>query len=339
MVPYRSRFPMLLFLPALLLPGRALAQSTSADVRSVDRSRTSDFPLSGSVTLENAVGIGSFVENPDTGTMKTPYYALLLTLQGSWAISDEIALRGRFDLEKEITSSYKTTTTTRHQIKPADLFVDIHDSNLFTERWLTGLKLEGDLRMYFPTSPESRYATRLLGLSGRLGLTRKLGGFELLVGSRYIRFLDRETHPVVADYEDHPADRPCAGGLGLDGGMVCGGMSNAHTTFIHDFNIGYEFTRQLSATVTLLVYNRFSYASEPDELSSPYATGENQRDATWGIVDLSYELTDWLTYSLGISSYQSAKTEDGQRLRFPFWDLESRAENNTTLYMDITGRI
>lgn len=335
----RHRPALISLLLSLALLGPQVARAQDAGALDAPESKKGKFPLSASLTLENAVGLGTFVDNPDTGTMKMPYYALLLTMQGYWTISDEVQLRARFDLEKEITSSYKSTTVERHQIKPADLFLDVFDSNLFTERWLTGLKLEGDVRLYFPTSPESEYATRLVGLSGRLGLSRKLGGFTFLVGSRYIRHLLRETHPVVPDYAEHAADRPCLGGMAVDGGTMCGGAANLHTTLLHDLNVSYDFTPHLSATVTLLIYNRFSYAGEPDQLSSSYATGENQRDITWGIIDLSYQLNDWLTYSVGISSYQPAKTEDGQRLRFPFWDVEGRAENYTTFYLDIAGKI
>ncbi len=319
-----------------LLPASAFALG-SVDERGEEAAPAArGFPLSGSATLENTVGLGSFVENPDTGQMKMPYYALLLTLRGKWRLADKLALAARFDLEKEVTSSYTSTSTLRHQLSPGDLQLTLQHSDLFTDEWLTGLRVDGDLRLYFPTSYTSRYATRLLGLSARLGLNRKLGGFQFAAGSRVVRYVSRYTQAVVPEYEEHPGDLPCSG-LAVDGGTICGGRATTHTTLIHDFTLGYDFTDRISAGLYLFVINHFSYAEEPDALSSPYASGENQRDLTWGVVDLSYQMREWLGYSIGVSSYQPAKTEDGARLRFPFWDLEGRAENYVTFYFDVTG--
>lgn len=324
----------LLTLALLLGPASALA--LESDEYSVEK-KESGFPLTGTVLLENSVGTGSFVENPDTGEMKMPYYALLLTLRGAWRLSDNLSLRGRFDVEKEITSSYTTATTERRQITPADMHFSLVHSNLFTETEFSGIKLGGDLRLYFPTSRTSRYASRIGGVSSRLQLSRSLGDFTFVAGSRYVRYLARYSHGVVEPYDDHPNEAPC-GGVSVDSGTICGGSAGVHTTWIHDFTVGYDITRSLSVAAYFFILNRFSYApTETDELSSPNATGENQRDATWGVIDLSYQMNDWLSYSLGLSSYQPAKTEDGQRLRFPFWDAESPANNFTTVYLDIQG--
>jgi len=318
-----------------------LLASTSALALESDeyavQEKKSGFPLSGSALLENSVGMGSFVENPDTGEMQMPYYSLILTLRGAWRLSEKLSLRGRFDVEKEITSSYATSTTERHQISPADMHFSLVHSELFADKEFTGIKLGGDLRLYFPTSRESRYASRIGGVSSRLQLSRGLGGFTFVVGSRYVRYLARYSHGVVPPYEEHPGQAPC-GGVSVDSGTICGGSARVHTTWIHDFTVGYDITNSLSVAAYLFIINRFSYApTEPDELSSEYATGENQRDATWGVVDVSYKLNDWLAYSVGVSSYQPAKKADGQSLRFPFWDSESPANNFTTFYMDIEG--
>lgn len=318
----------------LLAPGSAMA--LESEIIEEEIKAEGDSPLSGNVTLENAVGLGSFLENPDTGKMKMPYYALLLTLRATWAFTDDISLRARFDVEKEITSSYGTTTTVRRQIMPSDAFLGLAHARLFHDEWLTGIKLGGDLRFYFPTAHASRYYDRWGGLSARLGLSRRFGGFLLGAGSRYIRYLLSYSHPVVPDYEEHSDQRPCTG-IGVEGGTVCGGTANYHTTLIHDFVLSYDISSTITAGIYLFVINRFAYSHEQDELSSAYATGENQRDLTWGIVDLSYQMSSWLSYSIGISSYQPAKTADGASLRFPFWDLEARAENYVTFYLDVHG--
>jgi len=322
----------------LLLLGNArpaLAEG-ALDLRLQAPAGMSAGPFSGGLTLENAVGLGTFLENPDTGRMKMPYYAVLLTLEGAYRLSPDLSLRARFDVEKEITSSYATATTQRRQLAPSDLWLGLHHERLFVERWVTGITVEGDVRAYFPTSRESRYATRWLGLAGRLGLSRSLGGYDFTAGTRFTKHLARYTQPLVPDYADDVQSRPCVG-LAVDGGDICGGAAAVSSAFTHDFGVAYDLTRTLTLSATLYVINRFAFVREPDALSSPFASGEGQRDLTRGILDLSYQFGPHVTYSVGISSYQPAKTEDGQRLRFPFWDLEGRAENYTSFYLDVAG--
>ncbi len=321
---------------ALLLVLGGQARAFESDEQVQEAKEEGESALSGTVILENSVGLGTFIENPDTGKMKMPYHAILLTGRLAWAFTETLSLRARFDLEKELTSSYATSTTRRHQIMPGDIMLSLLDARLWKDEWLTGISFSGDLRVYLPTSYASRYASRILGTGVRLGASREFGGFRFGVGTRYTYYFNRYDHPVVPDYEDHPDQVPCSG-LDVDGGLVCGGMSNTEYSLTHDFQIGYDLTDHFSLTAMLYVINRFSYGHEPDELSSPLATGENQRDLTWGVVDLSYQVNRQLGYSVGVSSFQPAKTEDGERLRFPFWDVEGRAQNYVTFYMDIQG--
>mgnify|MGYP001570243132 FL=1 len=87
----------------------------------------------------------------------------------------------------------------------------------------------------------------------------------------------------------------------------------------------------------LLITNSFAYNSFAiDETSGTGASaGRGQRDTTWGTIDLSYSLTDNWGLSFGVTSYQSAKTSDGQSIRFPFFDFRSFADNNTSFYFDV----
>ena len=57
-----------------------------------------------------------------------------------------------------------------------------------------------------------------------------------------------------------------------------------------------------------------------------------EADTTSGTIEIAYSPTDEWSFSLGLSSTQPALTADGKRVRFPFLDLVSPANNYTGLY-------
>ncbi len=304
--------------------------------------------LSGMVTLDNAVGIGSFYRSDSALFLPT------LTLRGAWKLpgTDHVKLHGRLDLELYALADLDATTDRDREeaVRPADLMLTLAHSELFEDTWFTRLSLRGSLRFYLPTSPQSRLATSILGVGPRLGLTREFGFLTLYGGTRAVyRFL-RYDNQVIEPEEggDLPPCRPrqfapthAAADRGdlAGGGVACGGAPNWDRRLIYDMNAEFRITAQLALTLTLYAYSDWGIPIDVDDYTSDVSrrTNENQRDYTWGIVDLTYDVNDNLSLSCGTSSLQDALTEDGERLRFPWWDFEGPQANRTSLYVDITG--
>ena len=314
--------------------------------------------LSAMVTLDSAVGIGSFYRSD------TALFAPALTFRASWLLpgTENVRLNGRFDLELLGLSDLDAYTDRdpNEQVRAADVMLTLSHGKLFEDDALTGLVADGSLRFYLPTSNASSVATMLVGIGPRLGLTRKFGFVTLYGGSRYIyRFLRYDN--TVFEYADDDSGAvqgcasnagPAVGKLGAERGDqlfpnnapngACGGPQNYDQRFIHDMSVEFRFTKRLALTATLFIINSWGIERPIDEYTSEVSrrTGnETQRDLTWGIVDLTYDVSDHLSLSFGTSSLQNAKSFDGERLRFPWWDLEGPQANSTSLYVDITGAI
>src|SRR5437868_8671142 len=92
--------------------------------------------------------------------------------------------------------------------------------------------------------------------------------------------------------------------------------------------------------LTLLVDNAFKYRIPPDPYTSPNAIDRGQADSTWGIVSVSYSLTDHFTANAGVSSFQPA-LDLQNHLRFPFFDLSggANANNFTQAFVSLTGTL
>ena len=346
--------------PALLLAApSAWAVTQEGAMEDVDEEEEG-LGLSAMVTLDNAVGVGSFYRS-DTAT-----FLPTLTLRGAWSIpgTDYVSLHGRFDMEiygLADLDAYTDRDPDEH-VRPADVMVTLAHGRLFHDEWLTGIKASGSLRFYLPTSPSSQVATVLVGMGPRLGLSRKFGFVTLSGGSRYVhRFLRYDNTVFETQDDDAGAIQGCGqstvpvtvgGGsrLAAEAGDrspappngACGGPQNWDQRFINDMNVEFRITKKLAVNLTLFIINSWGIERPVDGFTSDVTrrTGnETQRDLTWGIVDLTYDVNEHLSLSFGTSSLQTAKSYDGARLRFPWWDLEGPQSNSTSLYVDITGII
>jgi len=132
------------------------------------------------------------------------------------------------------------------------------------------------------------------------------------------------------------------GGAGEAGDVeqACGGFLNMQWRWYHDFAATFRITPKLTASISLFIINSFKFETEVDELSSEAArqtAAENQSDLSWGVLDVSYAVTDHFALAVGSSSLQPYRTTDTKRTRFPWWSFEGPQDNYTSLYADVAG--
>ena len=352
------------FIPAALLPtsaGNAWGeegpeggedQSDADDQGDADDEEGAGLGLSGSLTLDNAVGIGSFYRADSTDIVPA------LTFIVDWLIPGTqdmyLSARQDFTLFGLGSVSAYTDQDPGEDVRAADTLITWATGKLLKDELLTGISLSGSLRLYVPMSNASQARTLILGVGPGLALKRKFGFVTLTASTRakynFQRF-DNQVLTVDSDQDDGAAGvRSASQGCVSRGNsrntalrddeVACGGSQNADWTWYHGFEALFQVTPSLTASISLSIINSFGIPIELDDKSPQAArtTGnETQRDTSWGIVDLTYAVNDHLDLSTGISSPQAAKSADGRRLRFPWWDFEGPQANNTSLYFDVTG--
>jgi len=302
--------------------------------------------------LTTYVGTGTFY----TSGYRDPYIsnALFFRPQYNLGTKYKLALRARVYLEEEYTTP---DTSNGRRFYPLDTIFYLNARNLYTGA-RSKVTFFGGGRVVVPTSYESRYAhlVTTLGLSagatrtfefGRPDAQGKRWGLNLL----YAQIADKalRTSAVRGSF---PGDtNGCrttgpAGETGSAGGAEsdrCGGPLNTSYSFA-ETGIASLTRGRVSLTVSLIVINEFKYSIDADRYTMLVAQS-NQRptgraDFTWGVTSLAYEITDKVSVSLGVASYQPAMDSRQQNLRFPFFDFNgTNADNFTQVSVGVSGTL
>ncbi len=321
------------------------AAAEAAAAGEADEEDSGGLGLSGMVILDQSVGIGSFYRADAAEIVPALSFIGRWKLPGTEDMS--LSLRQDFTLYGLGSLSAYTDQDPGESMRAADTLVTFNLGQLAKDEALTGLALKGSVMFYLPTSKASRTRSLIAGVGPGLGLSRKFG-FVSLSASTRARYNFQRYDNVVLTVEDEGdgvfqgcVPRGNSKNTALrDDEIGCGGSQNYDWRFYHSFGASFQITRAFSAQISMSIINSFGIPIEPDEFTSEVTlrtNNETQRDSTWGIVDLSYEVNDHLGLSAGISSLQAAKTADGEHLRFPWWDFEGPQNNSTSLYFDVIG--
>ena len=302
--------------------------------------------FSGSVTWDNSVGIGSFYREDTTEIIPALTFIVSWLLPGTKAM--KLSVRQDLTLYGLGAQSAYTDVDPGENVRASDTLVTWSSGEMIKDEWLTGIALSSSLRFYVPTSKASQTKTLILGVGPGAALKRKFGFLTLSASTRAKYAFQRYDNSVIT------VDQRGAGGAfqgcaarssskisaARDDQVVCGGTQNADWTWYNGFGADFQVTKAFTLGISLTLINSFGIPIEQDEFTSPITArtnNETQRDSSWGIVDLSYDVTENFGLSAGISSLQSAKSADGEHIRFPWWDLEGPQNNATSLYFDVIG--
>jgi hypothetical protein len=270
----------------------------------------------------------------------------------------KLSLNARVYVEEEWTTP---DNATGRRFNPLDSWIYLTSKDLYTMP-RAKIRFSGSLRTVIPISYESRYANLVtaLGASGAAARTFEFGRpdtqgkrWELStsLGLGYTKGIYssdlrgsfpgdtsgcRQTDPVAV------TSGP--GGPSPTETDRCGGPLNTSFTITSSGNIALSRGRY-SLSMTLIVINQFKYAIDQTTTNLIVAQTDTvprgREDFTWGIISAGYDISDHLSVSLGIASYQPALDSTYQHLRFPFFDVTAgaNANNYAQLLVGVTGTL
>ena len=347
---------------ALVLPASAQAGPSDTLPSSVAREGTPETSsqsawmkrmAGSSAELGTYIGSGSFY----TSGYHDNYVSTSLYLRPTFDLGTrfKLAASARLYLEEELTLPDDRNA---HRFNPYDVWLSLVARDLHTFA-APQLVLGGLVRLILPLSRESHNAAHLaIGLAVGPTLSRvfEFGGdpaperrFKLLL--TYIELFTKYVR--TSDFRgDAPGDSSGCRGYASPGSVAasadgpsvsasdrCGGPINASFALRHAAIVALS-RGNLGVSVTLLVDNSFLYRVPPDAMTSPNAVDRGREDLTWGVVAITYSLTEHFALSVGLSSLQPALDAQSKDLRFPFFDFSgSNANNYTQAFVSLSATL
>jgi hypothetical protein len=313
--------------------------------------------LGGDVSLDSFVGIGTFVRDRHADN---PYWASTLTLAPEVEIIEHLTVDLFFSLTYEWTrlvtpchaasgpraegaperDCSDTDDPNGQRFELADLVLSVRYGEIVE---LGPFTWSAAAKVAFPTSRTSRHADNILSLGAGTAADFDLDPFGISLSFEIYKHFPTAKAAVLDAIEAEQTGSVPIGRCASFRGASCVALQG----FVASYNLkteleaGFDFpwVDGLSTSISLAYLYARRFGRAPDELTSMFSDGVNHDDSTIGSWDVSYELFDHYTFSLGIYSWQPARTADGKKIRFPFYDFVSPANNYTTLYTTFTASL
>ena len=321
--------------------GESAAQETAAQASEAQASAPSASPVAASeasaaVTTEIAPAAkakanpwkGTFVGyehvfsavslDKASGQTWNPYYAHSFTLQPMWRFHDYVGLRLRLDVEQELTDSDETVR--RYEWMWSDLNVEVNAGKGYTEK-VTGININGNLRLGLPVSKISRARTMFLALSPSLTISRKFPVLKGLTIAYSGRFTYQFHQSTTAQYDGtslscgDPDSAECER-------FTNTGIRNAQTVLVHGPSIRLDILDNLSFSVSYSLRRSGLYDLDDYEVYDSASgihlgtltSGENDIDARYGqafSAELAWAPIDMVGLALGFITVYSDLRQNG----------------------------
>jgi hypothetical protein len=292
-----------------------------------------DVPISINAKLESALGQGSFVANAHA---RNPLFAWAASVAPGYYPLKRLTLSAYLKLVQELTNS--ELDASRQQVLISDLQLRARMMLGTIPGIDTQATVEG--RLYLPTSLVSRYETLVAGTQLRGVLSREFGPFSLGAIALFRKNFHRYHSPVVDAEGNMPSLYARTGGAeDLRGPQVAIGGNNVSFSLYALLALSYAPIEDLFLTVYYGLARAYTYKryEKRDEFTSQYAqTGRGKRDTSSAGFEVAYRLDQRFSFSLGVMTAVTPKSEDNGSFRFPFYDFESTASNLTLFYFDVT---
>jgi len=271
-----------------------------------------------------------------------PYYAQSLSFRPRYYVRDDISLRLRLDLEIELTQSDETDTTREWEL--SDMLIDVNYAPTWMVIPYAKVAVNPDLRFTFPTSIRSRGRSLMMGLAPGVAFRRS---FDLLKGN-YLKNIGvtygfRATK-YFHEYATAQLAESVCGGLPTDAnspnadtGCLQTGKYNRSWGFTNSLGFQLAVLEKLSVSGTMMFMNYVMHKGAAKEVvinagMDPITMNEtkvNHSAALWFILDVNYDLYDWLSLSAGISTYHPQLDPESDYYA-PFFN------RFTAFYFDVT---
>ncbi len=321
-------------------------------------------PMRGSSFLfEQSLSTQAAHLEPSPQQSYVPFYGWWLSLRPCWHFNDHVRLQARFDYTKEFTNS--TQTTQLHEDVFGDIWTDlVFEGRVANEGPWSHTKVNGGLRALWPTSKQSQangtYVT-LGALGGVLEEVPVLGDDARVLNALWVGARFRYLHPFTSattptSYGDFSYVRENVDGFSFVSDQVSG-QTNVNHELWAILDTGVYITPKLSLSLSLIWINQWHYAPRSASVSTLTGpvnvarVGDQQfTQVIWDTVDLSYDLFDEVSLSLGYYNLTNAISPDGQ-VRSPFsggqenffWSPDARVFFDVgarldTIFEDLMGR-
>lgn len=343
-------------LPILLLTiGVSPAAKTSTHAAS---------PFAASASIDFSVGSGSFVAYDKADD---PLYTSTLTLAPGWSFAEHMKIGAQLALTYEWTNlvtACSAASGPRPAGGPQEDCSDTNDANgrrlslsdltfSFAHDQVYALDpiiFAASASLALPTSRESRATNNVLTIGGNAGASIELEMFKIGLGFGLRKFFPTAEASVLDAVEAEARQRGgvpvirCASFRRESCLLLTGFVPSWRVAIDADATIEAPWVEGLSATIAFGYQYSRRYGRALDAFSSMktdaggriIVDGTNEDDSTSGTIEVAYELDDRLSFALGVTSQQPAKTADGKSLRFPFYDFISPASNFSAWYLSAT---
>jgi len=296
------------------------------------------FPVSASVTLDNSVGIGTFVANQYA---RNPQWAVAVNFRPSLTLWEKLNLSLSVAAAKNMLTSYAYGDSYIRQLTVGDVGLGVAYPELYREP-MTGIGFSASCGFAIPVSMSSRSAGLITAVRPSLGVNWSWQDLSLSYGIGFRKNFNMYTN-VTHNTQDLPLSlqyRP-GGAEDLGNGLIAeGGMRNSSHGLSNSFEASYTFFKTVTAAIGFYVNNNWMYTQPlSEQYSSPYAKAAGQSDSTAGSISLSYQPWEHLGFTAGVSSQQPAFTSDNKHLRFPFFDFVSTSNNMSSFFLSMTGSV
>ena len=254
-----------------------------------------------------------------------PIYGHRLILYPQWHIGDYFVLRARLLIEQELTNADDTTML--HEIVLNDLFIDAATPGVMEPT--TGIEFSGGVRFYLPTSKLSQANNMNVAIGPGLGVSRRfplLAGLTISYSARFnfgiygsrTRQLSSPSIPSCT-----PDDLNC----GTNAGMM-----NWWGQLIHGPRLVFAPIPKLTIDVGYLFINSYLYS-----VTGGYYPGDENgtdvRYSQWFTASVGYEVLDFLTVNLGVSTFSGTLGLNGQ-YQTPFINRNTQISLGLALAID-----
>jgi len=320
-------------LPILFL-GLVISSSASANEELLAKTAEQEkVPWRNSMfTYENMFSAYSFSRSADL--TYNPYYAQSFSFRPRYYPRDDLSLRLRLDLEVEVTTSDDTDHAREWVL--SDLTFD----TVYAPKALTipvvGIRVEPSLRFIFPTSIESRGRSTVMTLGPGVAFKRSiplmkgkwLKELDLTYGFRFTKYFSKYATAQHAELEgcENLARPECQHR----------GKQNISWRFVNAFDAALKITDKLSFTWSMMFINNLLHQLPAQDIEIAPGLVEplgpsavTHTAATWAIFDLSYDVLDWLSLSIGTSTYYGQLATDSS-YRTPIFN------RYTNFFFDVT---
>lgn len=315
----------------LIVSSLAAAQAVPQIGKTDEEGTSGKHPWRGS-TVSYGLGMTALTLAPGFEQSYNGTVAHRIGLMPEWHFSDAFHVRSRFFISQEMTLS--DTTTTPHEFELSDLWLDGVWAG-YKEK-LTGLKVDANFRMTFPTSRVSQMQGRIMTVSPGMGVSRAfpvLSGLVFAYSGRFTyrfnsnqNFQNQGASIVRCGVTTPTPECPA--------GLASTGLRAIQFDILHGPTV--VFLPHPRVTFAVAMFMQYGYL--PDKQALPEQTEISYEPAPvdphwrnfWGSsISVSYQAFDTVGFTLGAFTF-SNQLDTQSRYIFPFFN------RNTVVSLDMS---